>query len=85
MNFAIIEKMDKVALITGSSKGIGAVIAKNLASKGMKVVINYNSNEKFAREIVEYIGVNAISIKANIGVVEECKFLMMKLLKNMVK
>jgi 3-oxoacyl-[acyl-carrier protein] reductase len=73
--------MTKVVLITGSSKGIGAVIAKNLASKGMNVVINYNSDEKSANEIVKSIGTNAISIKANIGIIEECNFLIEETIK----
>ena len=34
----------KVAIVTGSSSGVGAATAKLLASQGCRVVINYNSN-----------------------------------------
>jgi len=45
----------KVALITGSSRGIGKSIAKDLASKGAFVIINYASNEKAAQSVKDEI------------------------------
>ena len=44
---------NKVAIVTGSSRGIGAGIAKNLAKDGFFVVINYVSNEAAANEILK--------------------------------
>ncbi|WP_187306160.1 SDR family NAD(P)-dependent oxidoreductase [Pseudoalteromonas piscicida] len=44
----IIMNNDKIALITGASKGIGAAIAKKLASQNVKVAINYNRSESGA-------------------------------------
>jgi len=61
---------DKVALVTGSSQGIGAGIAKAFANEGAKVVINYASSEAKAQQTVDEIvknGGTAIAIHANIA------------------
>ena len=47
---------DKVAVITGASKGIGAGIAKRLAAEGASVVVNYASSADGANRIVDEIG-----------------------------
>lgn len=77
----IIQMKDKVVLITGSSKGIGAAIARNFASKGAKVVINYATNEKDAALLVEEIlqmKQKAIAIKADVSKIEEVEELFEK-------
>ena len=45
--------MDKVVIVTGGSKGIGAEIVKTLAHEGYKIVLNYNNSEVNAKKIQE--------------------------------
>jgi glucose 1-dehydrogenase len=43
------------ALVTGANSGIGMAVAKALAAVGASVVVNYVSNEKVARQVVNDI------------------------------
>lgn len=64
----------KNVLITGASKGIGAAIAKELASNGLKVWINYRSKPELAdalKEEIEKNGGTAAVIKFDAGIEEE--------------
>src|SRR5690348_8426312 len=47
---------NKVAVVTGASKGIGAGIAKGLAAEGAAVVVNYASSKESAERVVADIG-----------------------------
>jgi 3-oxoacyl-[acyl-carrier protein] reductase len=69
---------NKVAIVTGSSRGIGAQIAITLAEAGASVVINYYSNQKPADKVVSEIKANggsAIAMKADISRPEEVKLM----------
>ncbi|WP_411346069.1 3-oxoacyl-[acyl-carrier-protein] reductase [Paenibacillus sp. WLX1005] len=64
----------QVALVTGASRGIGRSIALALASAGADVAVNYAGSEAAAQETVkqiEELGVKAIAIQANVGIVSE--------------
>ena len=59
---------NKIALVTGGSRGIGAETARLLASQGAKVAITYNSSPDAANQVVEEIresGGDAIAIQSN--------------------
>jgi len=65
------EKLDgKVALVTGSSRGIGRAIAERLSNEGAKVVINYAGSADKANELVaaiESTGGEAIAVQGDVG------------------
>ena len=70
---------DKVAVVTGASRGIGAEIAKTLAKEGAKVVVNYSGSEAKAKEVVaeiEALGSEAIAVRADVSNSEDVKAMM---------
>lgn len=74
----------KVAIVTGSSRGIGKAIALKLASLGAKVVVNYTKGTQAAQEVVEEIktqGGEAIAIQADVSKFEEAQRLVDETLK----
>ncbi|GAA5133397.1 glucose 1-dehydrogenase [Prosthecobacter algae] len=61
---------NKVAVVTGASKGIGASIAKHLAAEGAAVVVNYASSKAGADKVVDEItlkGGRAIAVQGDVS------------------
>lgn len=69
----------KVALVTGSSRGIGRSIALELAHWGCRVVVNYRSSESAAAEVVQHIEEEleseAIAVQADVSDAEGAGYL----------
>lgn len=64
----------KLSLVTGSSRGIGQAIALNLATNGSDVIVNYQTSEAQAHEVVEKIrslGVQSVGFQADVSSVKE--------------
>lgn len=67
---------NKVAIITGASKGIGAGIAKAYGAEGASVVVNYSSDKEGADRVVNEItgkGGKAIAVHASVAVADDVK------------
>ena len=67
---------NKVAIITGASKGIGAGIAKAYGKEGASVVVNYSSDKEGADRVVNEITINggkAIAVHASVALAEDIK------------
>lgn len=61
---------NKVAIVTGASKGIGASIAKHFAAEGAKVVVNYATSKEGADRVVQQITDNsgiAIAVQGDVS------------------
>ena len=67
---------NKVAMVTGSSRGLGKALAIELAKKGYDIVVNYARSRSAAEETVkeiEALGRRAIMIRANVGDVKKLR------------
>jgi len=76
-------KLDgKVALVTGSSRGIGRAVVVLLAKEGAQVAINYNSDEAGAREVADEIaafGGTAMLTQADVSNSDEARAMIKKI------
>lgn len=71
--------VDRVALVTGGSRGIGKAVVELLASFGAHVVVNYVKDEQSAADTVSSarsIGVKALAIQADVSRVDEAERLL---------
>ena len=62
--------MEKIALVTGSSRGIGRAVATELARQGWAVCINYREREDCARSLVEQLtgeGCRVMAVQADVA------------------
>lgn len=88
MNPAPFELRDRVAIVTGGSRGIGRAVVDWLARAGADVVVNFLHDEDAAVAAVksaEAEGVRAISVRADVGYVAEADRLIMSALDSFGK
>lgn len=74
---------DKVVLITGSAKRIGRCIALTLAKRGANIIVNYNTSQIEAENVVSEIknfGVESIAVKADVSKADEVDLMIKKIL-----
>lgn len=67
---------NKIAVVTGGSRGLGRGVALELANRGAKVVVNYNSQAGAANEVVDLIkqgGREAIAIQGDVSKFEDAQ------------
>lgn len=73
-------------LVTGSSRGLGAVISEKFALEGANVAINYANDKTAADELVQKLkahGTKIVALKADCGVIDEINHLVNETIKEL--
>ena len=82
---SFLTSLGKVAIVTGSSRSIGAAIAKGLGEQGATVIVNYVNDAKSAEEVVRSIRISgkgdAIAVKADVSTIDGGKYLVEETIK----
>ena len=65
------ELKDKIAIVTGGSRGIGAQVVRELAAAGAKVVINYRSSRASAETLAQQV--DGVAVQADVATTEGCE------------
>ena len=76
---------NRIALVTGSAKGIGREIALQLAQRGADVVLNYRTSQTEAEALktrIESLGRRALAVQADVSRVEQAESLIHQVLKH---
>ena len=76
---------DKVVLVTWASRGIGRATALEFAKEWAKIIVNYHSSEKEAKDVVreiEKLGTEAMAIKCNVSDEREVQNMIMQAMQN---
>ena len=63
---------EKVAVVTGASRGIGAACSKALAEQGYRIAVHYRSGEELAKELSAKLP-NSEIFQADLSREDECK------------
>ena len=82
--------MNKVAFITGSTRGIGKQIAKTLAKEGFDIAINYRTEESSHDDVVKEIenendSIKCIAVKGDVASFEDCENMVKEIIENFGK
>ena len=74
---------DKVAIVTGSSMGIGKAIARELAQNGVNIILNGRDKEKLINTELELLkeGYDVTAVCADVRSANQCRFLINRTIK----